>query len=564
MAEVKDGLITAEGGMDSSRPPEAIAINQVASATNVTFRGGYPMQRPGFTKITLNFDTAASKANWAAGGGIAQEISHYDPSQTGSGSFLVASIGGRIYRIAINDSVGSVSDITPLNAPNDPTIAQAYMIQADRWLVIQDGQNAPIIYDGVVTRRASSSEVPTGTWMAFGVGRLVVGNGATFQVGDIQGGPTPVISFTETNYLAGGGSFSLPLDMGPITGMAFNARQDTSTGQGLLLVFGLNGVVSVDLLVPRTSWQTTNIQNVVLNNVGCRAGKSIALINGDVFFRAKDGIRSLRDARAQEQGWGKTPQSREIIEILRYDTPFLVPFVAGVGFDNRYLMTVNPVYDRGMAYGRGMIAFDFAPVANNQYKAPPCYDGLWTGVNPVCFAKGDFRGKERLFCLCDHGETQLWEITATDDNIDFDNGCRITSSIETRGFNFQKPFDAKNLTNSLIWATGVQGRVDYNLAWKPDNYPDFLPWQTWSKCVVNKTCQLMAGCSPPNLKAAGYARYRVGQPPDLCDASNIKSARLFYTTQARLTWTGPSTILRFLLLAEDGAFVPFDNCPNEC
>ena len=57
--------------------------------------------------------------------------------------------------------------------------------------------------------------------MCYGQARLTVGNGNQFLVGDINGGATNVISFTETTYLNGGGAFILPQNMGNITGMVF-------------------------------------------------------------------------------------------------------------------------------------------------------------------------------------------------------------------------------------------------------------------------------------------------------------------------------------------------------
>ena len=53
--------------------------------------------------------------------------------------------------------------------------------------------------------------------MAYGDARLTVAQGNQFLVGDINGGATNVISFTETTYLAGGGSFALPFNNGNIS-----------------------------------------------------------------------------------------------------------------------------------------------------------------------------------------------------------------------------------------------------------------------------------------------------------------------------------------------------------
>src|SRR4030095_15159026 len=68
---------------------------------------------------------------------------------------------------------------TDRNAPyrNHSHMPIAYMVQADKYLIAQDGISKAIIYDGKKARRANlegdsdSTEIPTGTMMAYGMGR---------------------------------------------------------------------------------------------------------------------------------------------------------------------------------------------------------------------------------------------------------------------------------------------------------------------------------------------------------------------------------------------------------
>ena len=61
----------------------------------------------------------------------------------------------------------------------DPQASHVYFQQAENWLIVQDGQNQPYLYNGSTLRRATGDEVPVGGPMAYGKGRLWVDN---FQV----------------------------------------------------------------------------------------------------------------------------------------------------------------------------------------------------------------------------------------------------------------------------------------------------------------------------------------------------------------------------------------------
>ena len=50
-----DGLLTAEGGVDSGFSPSLIQPNQLAWAVNTTVRGGFPKARPGIWLKGLTF-----------------------------------------------------------------------------------------------------------------------------------------------------------------------------------------------------------------------------------------------------------------------------------------------------------------------------------------------------------------------------------------------------------------------------------------------------------------------------------------------------------------------------
>ena len=572
---ITDGQTDFSGGMDMSRSPELIAQNQISLGVNVTMRNGYPATRPAFNMNQLDFGGEDEWESWW-NTHYFQGASYYNVND--AYPTIIASVGGRIFNLQPNGLDFNVTDITPKKADgtldrNSSVLTKAYFCQAAQYLIIQDGQSRAFIFDGSTIRRSNPSvpEVPTGTIMRYGQGRLTVASGNQFLVGDINGGATNVISFTETTYLNGGGSFLLPINMGNITGMIFTAQQDTNTGQGGLLVFGESGVISVDLTVPRTNWQTSQIVTVTLTDIGTLADRSMVTINADVFFRSQDGIRTYRDARAEFGqyslgNYGRTALSYEIGAYLSQDTLAYQPFVSGIVFDNRYLLTTQPVLVNGIGVPvfQAVAAMDFIPVSALRYNQPPVFDGLWTGLSIYQLMEGQFASGIRGFAFvrgvdnAGNQELQLWEITT---EAGWDNGsCPIPCAIESKSFIFGSPLSYKRMSYLRHWADQIQGRVDWTLRLKPDQYPGWLLWQQWTDEALMQTCT-DAECGIPNYQP----QYRAGRntilAPEGCltDGENMLTYRTGFSFQIRMEWLGIARLTK-LLFAAVPQDIPKVNC----
>lgn len=570
-----DGQTDFSGGMDASRSPELISQNQIALGVNITLRENYPGTRPAFNRCLLNFagdDEAEAwfHSNYFQGGA-------YFNTNGGYPSFI-ASVGGRIFNLQPQGAGFEVTDITPVFANgtidrNSSILTKAYFCQADVYLIIQDGQSLPFIFDGSTVRRANPNipEVPVGTIMAYGQGRLTVGFGDEFLIGDINGGATNVLSFTETTYLNGGGSFKLPMNMGNITGMIFTAQQDTNTGQGTLLVFGESGVISVNLSIPRTSWQDTQIVTVTLTDIGTLADRSLVTINADIFFRSQDGIRTYRDARAEFGqyslgNYGRTALSYEVSKYLSTDSLLYQPFTSGIVFDNRYLMTTLPALRNGggVPVFQALSAMDFIPVSALRYNQPPIFDGLWTGLDFYQLVEGQFSGSIRAFAFVrgldnsGNQELQFWEI-GTQPGLD--NGtCPIQCAFESKAFIFGSPLTYKRMSYLRHWSDQIQGRVDWKLRIKPDQYPGWEDWQEWTDKAIVQTC-LDTECGLPNYQP----QYRSGRnsvmAPEGClsDGADMKTYRTGFSFQIRMEWAGVARVTK-LLFAAMPQDIPKLNC----
>ena len=259
---------------------------------------------------------------------------------------IMALIGGRLFRIVPGPTTAQVREL-PIHGEdrdlrNDRNSPIGYMCQADKWHIAQDGKSNAIIYDNATARRSKTAvdinhtEIPTGTIMAYGMGRLVViVNGRDVAFGDLNGShdlPDPadsLILFTERNFLAEGFDAAIPFTQGLATGMIFFPQLDTSTGNGQLMVFAERGATSFFMSLPREQWKTSSFQILALLTTGMRGHRSIAVVNEDLWFRSDDGVRSYRQARSEQSGWAHIPLSTNVKQFLKNDTDYLLKYCSG-------------------------------------------------------------------------------------------------------------------------------------------------------------------------------------------------------------------------------------------
>ena len=470
-----------------------------------------------------------------------------------------------------------VQDITPtkgVNAygeviydPNASDIEVAYFQQAEQYLVIQDGSSAPIIFDGAGSRRSdlTSNEVPTGTVMAYGNGRLWVAKGREFAAGDIVGGPTSVIKFTENTYIAEGGAFAVPLDTGDITAMRFMNQPDSSLGQGELLVHTAKAVFAVNVPTSRDSWKNLQYPTVriVAINYGAISDRSCTLVNGDMFYRAPDGIRSYISSRREWQEYGQIPVSREIGPVLQDEKDHEILHRTSTAlFDNRLLTTVTPQTSSQGVYFLGLAPLDFDTVGGTGNKLPPAWEGLWTGLNFFQILTADIDGAQRcfMFHLNSSCNIQLWELTKK--GVKDADSSRIGCYIETPSYNFENPLELKQLEYGEMWADDLRGEVDFTVLYKPNQYPAWVDWNSWTQCAKTETCNPVAGSclTLKNYKPQYRSRMRIPQPADECESTNGMPMRNGYEFSSRIEWVGHARIKAFRLHAYPIVEEPYGEC----
>jgi len=612
-----DGLNNSLGGVDSGRQPKMLAKNQLAFGSNVVLRGGEVSQRPGFNLRTLVFEDSESKdwfeqKNFqgaerygervavliggrlfliniregyltnditptfkievasvfitpALGGSITITLISSDGVEVGYPVFL---LGGK-YTVSSKTSttitVTNISGVPGVNVivgteiraqqPNPIWAKQAWFQEVENSLVVQNNVSRAIIHENGVSRRSDpeQQEVPTGSAMAYGMGRLWVAiNQREFAAGDINNGPTSPLRFTENAFLNEGGSFIVPSSSGPITGMAFIANLDTSLGQGPLQVFTKNDLFSVNAPVDRDTWK--NLENPIQTQGGLQGAlshDSITKVNGDLFFRSRDGLRTFFLSRREFGTWGNTPVSREMYRVMRDDEEDYLYNSSAVLFDNRLLFTVGVVHDGFGNYYQGIASLDFEPLSSMGQKLNPIYDGVWTGINVRKLLTVEVKNVERCFAFVRDGDglNEFWEISKTDK---FDNnGGRIISFIETRAMDNGSEFEASRIKAVDTWWDDVVGDVDFDIKYRPDDYQCWYDWTAWSECQNVRQCTYPVGsdgCASLNSYLPGFRPRRTApEPPRVDDEAAGQPSNIGYTFQVRLQWEGHARLKRLLL-----------------
>jgi hypothetical protein len=410
--------------------------------------------------------------------GILQCAQAYSPHH--GEDCIMALIGGRLFKIIPRVTTADVSEVVIHDEERDVrnmrNVPLAYMCQADKWLIAQDGKNNAIIYDSVKARRAKVSEdidhteIPVGTIMAYGMGRLVViVNDRDVAFGDLYGShdlPDPadsLILFTERNFIAEGFDAAIPFTQGIATGMIFFPQLDTSTGNGQLMVFAERGATSFFMSLERVLWKTSSFQILALLTTGLRGNRSISVVNEDLWFRSDDGVRSYRQARSdvERNSWAHIPLSTNVRQYLENDSDWMLKYCSSIYFDNRILITTSPMWNNGRPFHAGMVVVDFDVISSfggtpgTPQATRPAWEGQWLSPNflPVQLLTGTFKGITRafMFGVTSNGENQLFEISV-DDKDDFD-GQRINWELISRSFDFNKlsPQDSTVFTENELY-----------------------------------------------------------------------------------------------------------------
>jgi hypothetical protein len=402
------------------------------------------------------------------------------------------------------------------------------------------------------------------------------GSVARFNAGQ----SSDLLRFSENTFLNEGGSLAPMGKVGRITGLAFLPVQDTATGQGDLVAFCARGAVTFQVSAPRDQWKNLQgFQRVLFDNIGSTA--EVIPVNGDLFFRSLDGngIRTYRNARAESSGYGQTPISAEIDPVLQQDTAWMLDAVSFASFDNRLLMTCLPrkfprrAVDDAQAEEfaaepvptlfEGLAVLDFQSASSGRGKAAAVFDGVWTGLRVVKLLQGIFDKESRCFAVCFHEDetgrrVELWEVTKNDEFDTPVEGRRpINAGIVTRAFDFNDPMGLKKLIRCDLWFSDLGGGTDFpftcNLAYRPDDYPNFTDWETAERTFVTEFEMAYADpgdatpVEPYNLERGYAPQVRFPTPSLAANIATEVPAYMGHDFTLRINWTGRAHLGRLML-----------------
>lgn len=547
-------------GVHSGVPPTLLSRNQCAFAVNVTHRGGKPRTRPVLVKRKLNFADDGSATNSTSA--LFQGASYY----RGVGeipSSIVASIAGRMFRYTPRVTTVDVQDISISGDLDNPTLPKAWLFQGEEFLIRNDGQSNPLIFDGATTRRSlgpSGQELPPGTVGAYSNGRFVMAlpNRRNFIAGDLvysnrnlpNDGRSSILKINENISILGGAAFAIPINAGDINAMFSVAIPDTSLGQGSLQIGTDVGIYGVTLPLDANLW--TNLQQptqvVSLPSAG-PLSDSVALVNMDAWYRSRLGIQSFQVGRRDMGSWAQTPLSAEMDAVLKFDTDHLLGDGSSVEFDNRLLMTCSPyrVNGRGTAH-RGIVALDFHNISSITSRRNPDYEGLWTGLNILKIVVGDFDKKRRcfIFALDVANKICLYELLKDDQGTHDYNGVEdvpveshlVSYSLFGLEIYPEKiTVPLKKLICADVYLEELAGEVEVDVKYRSDAYPFWNDWKSFSFCASQ--CVTPTDCSPPECLEKQYATFRrLPEPSDDCNPATGRLHRTGYSFQLRVGWTG--------------------------
>jgi hypothetical protein len=574
-----DTIGNSIAGMHSGIPPTLLSKQHVAFSVNITHRGGMPRTRPSFVKRLLVF--ADDESDETSTDALFQRASYYRGYENNPNA-IVALIGGKLFRYIPQVNSVNVSDISPPGPINDPTAPLAWLWQGEEFLIVQNGLDLPMIFDGSSTRRSAGpagNELPAGTVGTYSNGRIVMAlpDRRSYIASDLvyntDSGTAlynyrdAILKTKDNEQILAGRAFAIPINAGSINAMFSVAIPDTSLGQGTLQIGTRTCVFGVNLPLDATLWTTLQqpTQVVSLPSAG-PLSQDVAIVNMDGWYRSRLGIQSYQVGRRDMGTWVQTAQSAEMIEVIKYDSDPLLDHCSVVEFDNRLLVTASPYRESGRGVPhRGIIALDFHNISSLTTRSNPDYDGLWTGMPVLQIVRGDFGGKDRCFAFALDSDNRicLYEILREDDaDFDYDgtNDISTTSWLISNalfgleGYPEKVTVPLKKLLTgdmffeSLAGAADADGIISFNVKFRSDAYPFWVEWKDFELCTTG--CQVPTDCSQPGCPQFQYATFmRLPDPPDSCNEATGRLHRTGYYFQIRLEWTGHAALEKMLVWA---------------
>jgi hypothetical protein len=277
-----DSLNAFPGGVNAGSSPLGLPPEILAGAVNVTVRGGNATHRGCYHRRLIDYESEAVQT--AVEEGYFQGSCYYfGDDQEAS---LVALISSRLFQFQISDYTVTCREISITGGAAAVVEPQAWLWQSEKWVIVQDGANNPIFFDGTTAAVRSNYAVP-----AFSVTTTAT-NFTTDGIPAV--GTSDTIDFTSVAGLAVGYIITLE-DLG-----TFQVQSITGSTVKLLNLTGTPVGQDVDVGTA-ISWYQTLGQQLPPGRMGCYGmGRNwLCLVDGKQFI-ASDIVRGASGTVAND------------------------------------------------------------------------------------------------------------------------------------------------------------------------------------------------------------------------------------------------------------------------
>jgi hypothetical protein len=497
------------GGMNAAGDnPRAMRPDELRLLVNGTVRGGFASPRPPFYQQEVAWRQVGSQLAFERG--VFQGAGFYNSP---NGGRLMFAFDGHIlsYDIATGSMLQPIKE--QVFAARSPHV---WFCQRGQHAVAQDGISPPVIITGDTATQGTHPQrgVPTGCMMAEGHGRLFVVSPCRRRIyaGNHSADPTAApLDFTEdTAYYLNSRYFEMPQQDGRIVALTFAPALNGDADIGPLLVFCENTTRAYDVSRPRETWLTQDISTVPLPTIGACAHAAVVTRGNDVLFSDHEGrIQTVRMAVARNDDSRVNTIDRAVWPLYAEEDATRRDRRWAVEFDSRTLTTVQPERvwrsdGRQSIRHRGIMALQDSPAM----PLFPVWDGLWTGIYPVCLIKG----ADRCFAvsLDRDGIHRLYELStrAGPDKAPTPKAVPMLAAL--RPTDLGVPFLPKPIDAVSFRLGAVSGEVRLRGWWANDRSAP-KPWFTAAEAAAE--CLGFSGCSILTPQAQSRPRVNPPAPP---------------------------------------------------
>lgn len=225
---IDDYLDSFPGGVDTNQATRILPPTKLAAGFNLSLRGDFAATRPPFRFINI-IDPAGVIT---ALGGLYQGGCYYRPDSAPESLFVVVS--GRLFQLTPDTSGNALlTERTIPGNPNSPNVPQAWLWQAENFLIVNDGINLPMIFDGSTSRRSLGNGVTVLATTIAPFTAPAVGAGVTANIAAPYNGPIGVVvqAGSDSYTVISAGTTSATAYNGTALQTSSNVPNGTTIGQ---------------------------------------------------------------------------------------------------------------------------------------------------------------------------------------------------------------------------------------------------------------------------------------------------------------------------------------------